>query len=165
MYFLRRHNPAAGAVDSQYDRFNGGVVGKTLQLADCGLRIQNDAFDTNQSNSVLHRNVEIGEEQVYQKEQAQPDAECPEHSAQYPSLGRSFCCFVAHGCARSQRRGTNEPPAYTEARCIGPTYHPRRGLASGSASPHDPSFGPTILAWHDIHRPFGDRNPFDDRAG
>src|SRR5207247_4685347 len=75
MYFLRRHNPAAGAVDSQYDRFNGGVVGKTLQLADCGLRIQNDAFDTNQSNPVLHRNVEIGKEQVHQKEQAQRSEE------------------------------------------------------------------------------------------
>src|SRR5207302_7553841 len=102
-----------------------------------------------------HRKVEVGKEHIHQKEQAQTDAECPEHSAQYPSLGRLFCCFVSHGSARSQRRGHERPLAYAETWCIVLTYRPRLGLASGSASPHGPSFGPMRLAWHDIHRPSG----------
>jgi len=47
MYFLGRHDSTSWAVDSQNNGFDGGIVGKTLQFDDRGLRIHNDTFNTN----------------------------------------------------------------------------------------------------------------------
>src|SRR4029453_17914897 len=71
--FLRRNHPSAGTVDSQNNSFDGRVLPEPFQLGDGGLSVQDHALNPNESHPILSREIEVGEQQIQEQQEGDPN--------------------------------------------------------------------------------------------
>src|SRR5436309_978161 len=81
--FLGRHDASAGTIDANHDRFHGGVIRESLQLAHRLLRVQNHTLNSHQGDAILTGKIPVGEQGVDQNHQKQPGKQHPQKEADW----------------------------------------------------------------------------------